>query len=172
MKLAFNIARRYLIAKKSQNIINVISMISVFGVLTGSMALLVVLSVFNGLHDFIGDLYNTFDPDLKIQPVSGKVMSLDSLNKAAIENVDGVYVVSEQLEDQALLKFGKRRMPGSILGIDANFNKVSGIDSILVEGKYSLGYGNENHGMIGSILANQRSIRLNFVSPLVRNNFV
>lgn len=167
MKLAFDIARRYLIAKKSQNIINVISMISVMGVVTGSMALLVVLSVFNGLHDFIGNLYGAFDPDLKVVPATGKVMSLDSLNKAALENVEGVLNITELLEDQALLKFDKRQMPGVILGVDSVFNKVCGVDSIIIDGSFSLQEKGENRGVLGSILADQMAIRLNFVSPLV-----
>ena len=167
MKLAFGIARRYLIAKKSQNIINVISMISVMGVVTGSMALLVVLSVFNGLHDFIGNLYGAFDPDLKVVPATGKVMSLDSLNKAALEKVDGVLNITELLEDQALLKFDKRQMPGVILGVDSLFNKVCGVDSIIIDGSFSLQEKGENRGVVGSILADQMAIRLNFVSPLV-----
>ncbi len=166
MNLALHIAKRYLIAKKSQNIINVISMISVVGVLTGSMALLVVLSVFNGLNGFIGDLFGAFDPDYKVVPVSGKVFSLDSLDVNALKETEGVLFISEILEDQALLKFGQRRMPGQVMGVDHYFKQVSGVDSIMVDGPFRLKDENENQGVLGVMLADQLNVRLNFVSPL------
>ncbi|WP_430815617.1 FtsX-like permease family protein [Carboxylicivirga sp. RSCT41] len=166
MKLAFEIARRYLYAKKSQNIINIISMISVFGVLTGSMALVIVLSVFNGVHNFMGDLYTAFDPDFKLVPTSGKVISTDSINYKQLKQADDVLFVSEILEHQALLKFRTRKMPGVVYGVDDNFNKVSSIDSIIIDGKYELKYKSEYRGVIGKRLADQLAIRLNFVTPL------
>ncbi len=166
MKLSFNIALRYLFAKKSQNVINVISMISVVGILTGSTALLVVLSVFNGLHGFIGNLYNSFDPDIKISAVQGKVFSIDSIDVFKVKKVPGVVSMAEVLEDNALLKFGKRQMPGTILGVDDSYNKVCGIDTIMREGIFRTKFKNENQGVLGLILADQLSVRLNFVTPL------
>jgi len=166
MKLAFNIALRYLFAKKSQNIINVISMISVVGILTGSAALIVVLSVFNGLHGFIGSLYSSFDPDIKISAVKGKVFSLDSVDLNKLKNIPGVVSYSEILEDNALLKFGKRQMPGTILGVDDNYHKVTGIDTIMNDGTFRTKYKKENQGVLGYVLADQLSVRLNFVTPL------
>jgi ABC-type lipoprotein release transport system permease subunit len=167
MKLALSIARRYLFAKKSQNVINVISLISMLGVLTASMALLVVLSVFNGLHGFVGGLYGNFDPDLKIVPASGKVVSLDSIQVDAIRHLDGVELVSSTLENQALLKFDKRKAPALVMGVDSIFNRISNIDSIIVDGEYQVKYKKDNRGVIGAILADQLALRMNFVSPLV-----
>ncbi|MCT4648399.1 MAG: hypothetical protein N4A74_25660, partial [Carboxylicivirga sp.] len=125
MKLAFDIAKRYLYAKKSQNIINLISMISVFGVLTGSMALVIVLSVFNGVHGFMGELYTAFDPNLKVVPASGKVISTDSINYEQLKQHKDIECISEVFEHQALLKFRQRKIPGIIMGVDSAFNKVS-----------------------------------------------
>ena len=166
MKLAFNIALRYLFAKKSQNIINVISMISVVGILTGSAALIVVLSVFNGLHGFIGDLYSSFDPDIKISAVKGKVFSMDSVDLEKIRELPGVAAYSEVLEDNALLKFGKRQMPGTVLGVDENYDKVTGIDTIMQDGVFRTKHKKENLGVPGYVLADQLSLRINFVTPL------
>jgi ABC-type lipoprotein release transport system permease subunit len=166
MKLEFNIARRYLFAKKSQNIINVISMISVVGILTGSAALIVVLSVFNGLHGFIVDLYSSFDPDIKISAVKGKVFSLDSVDVDRIKKVPGVIAMSEVLEDNALLKFSKRQMPGTVVGVDDNYHKVTGIDTIMYDGTFRTKFRKENQGVLGYVLADQLSVRLNFVTPL------
>jgi len=166
MKLAFNIALRYLFAKKSQNIINVISMISVVGILTGSAALIVVLSVFNGLNGFIGSLYSSFDPDIKISAEKGKVFSVDSVDLDKIKNTPGVVAYSEILEDNALLKFGKRQMPGTIIGVDGNYSKVVGIDTIMHDGTFRTKHKKENLGVLGYVLADQLSVRLNFVTPL------
>lgn len=167
MKLALSIAKRYLFAKKSQNVINVISLISAVGVITASMSLLVVLSVFNGLHDFVGNLYGNFDPDLKIIPTSGKVFSLDTIDFTAIKNIKGIEHISETLENQALLKFDKRRAPALVLGVDSAFNSISKIDSIMVEGKFELKSNHNNEGVIGGLLADQLALRMNFVTPLV-----
>jgi len=166
MKLAFNIALRYLFAKKSQNIINVISMISVVGILTGSAALIVVLSVFNGLHGFIGSLYSSFDPDIKISAEKGKAFSLDSVDIKKISALPDVAAYSEIVEDNALLKFGKRQMPGTIIGVGDNYDKVTGIDSIMYDGVFRTKYKKENQGVLGYVLADQLSVRLNFVTPL------
>ncbi|SFE88148.1 ABC transporter permease [Thermophagus xiamenensis] len=167
MNLAIRIALRYLFAKKSQNIINVISMISVSGVLVGTMALVVVLSVFNGLHGLIGSLYESFDPELKVVPVEGKVFSMEMLPIEEIHATEGVDQVTCMLEDQALLRSDNRQVPAIVMGVDENFAKVSGIDTIIVEGKYKVKEHNINFGVAGYALADQLGLRLNFVKPLV-----
>jgi lipoprotein-releasing system permease protein len=75
MNLPFYISKRYLFSKKSQNVINIISGISVIGVVTGTMALIVILSVFNGFDELIKSLYSTFDPEIKIILTEGKTFS-------------------------------------------------------------------------------------------------
>ncbi len=167
VNIAIRIAVRYLFAKKSQNIINVISWISVTGVLVGSLGLLVVLSVFNGLHGLIGSLYGTFDPDLKIEAVRGKVFHTDSIDYSSLVSMNGVEHITGVVEDHTLFRFGKRQVPGLIMGVDDQFNKVSGIDSIIVEGTFRLKYNDIYEGVIGFALADQLSLRLNFVTPLM-----
>jgi lipoprotein-releasing system permease protein len=167
MKLALRIALRYLFAKKSQNVINVISLISVSGVLIGSLALIVVLSVFNGLHGLIGSLYGSFDPELKVIPVKGKVFSTDSVPSQELFAVKGVRYISQVLEDHALLRLDKRQVPATVMGVDDNFVAVSGIDSIIIDGEYKLRQNGQNYGVVGYVLADQIGLRLNFVKPLV-----
>jgi ABC-type lipoprotein release transport system permease subunit len=166
MKLPFSIALRYLFARKSQNVINIISMISVVGVMTGTIALLIVLSVFNGLHGLIGTLYGSFDPELRIEPVSGKVFSLDSIPFHELKNNRDIAYISQVVNDQALFKYGKRQMPGILMGVDSLFDKVSGIDSIMSEGEFKLKRNGTELGLVGFILADQMSMSINFVSPL------
>ena len=111
-------------------IINVISTISIIGVAVGAIALLTILSVFNGLHGLIGSLYGSFDPDIKISAVEGKYFSLDSLEYNQLKNIEGVKVISEIVEDNAHLKYGKRQSTAVVMGVDSNFNKVNLLDSI------------------------------------------
>jgi lipoprotein-releasing system permease protein len=167
MKLALHIAFRYLFAQKSQNVINIISMISVAGVLVGSLALIVVLSVFNGLHGLIGSLYGSFDPELKITAEKGKVFSMDSIPYQKILETEDISFVSQMLEGQALLRSSKRQVPAVVMGVDENFSRVSGIDSIIIEGEYKLQDESQNLGVIGFVLADQLGLRLNFVKPMV-----
>jgi lipoprotein-releasing system permease protein len=142
-------------------------MISVAGVLVGSMALIVVLSVFNGLHGLIGSLYGSFDPELKITAEKGKVFSMDSIPYQKILETEEVSFVSQILEGQALLRSSKRQVPAVVMGVDENFARVSGIDSIIIEGEYKLQDESQNLGVIGFVLADHLGLRLNFVKPMV-----
>ena len=96
MRFPLYIARRYLFAKKSQNAINVISGISMLGVGVGTMALVVILSVFNGFDEVVRSLFNSFDPDIRITPVRGKVFLPDE-RFDQIREMEGVLVQSEIL---------------------------------------------------------------------------
>lgn len=135
--------------------------------MTGTIALLLVLSVFNGLHGLIGNLYGAFDPDIRIEPVRGKNFSVDSIPYQQLIKTEGIENISMVLTDQALLKYDKRTVPAMVMGVDSLFNKVNGIDSIMVEGKFSLNNSHANMGYLGFILADQLSVGLNFVTPLV-----
>ena len=95
MNLPFYIARRYLLGKKSQNAINIISGISILGITTGTLALVIVLSVFNGFDALVKSLYNTFDPDIRITAVEAKTFTPDPVTKQAILAVPGVSALSE-----------------------------------------------------------------------------
>ena len=166
MKFPLLIATRYLFAKKSQNIINIISLISVLGVATGTIALIVVLSVFNGLHNLVGSLYSNFDPDLKITTTKGKVFVVDEEMLKKINSIKGVEITSSILEDNALLKYGKRQMPATLVGVDSLFKEVSSISSIMIDGRFQITQKNQNRAVIGAILADQLSFRVNYVDPL------
>ncbi|MBN2742599.1 lipoprotein-releasing system permease protein/zinc transport system substrate-binding protein [Breznakibacter xylanolyticus] len=164
--LPVRIALRYLFARKSQNIISIISLITVVGVMTGTIGLLGVLSVFNGLHQLIGSLFGAFDPDLRIDPRQGKVFHLDSIPYQQLVTTPGVEAVSQVLIDQALFKSGKRQVPGMLMGVDDQFNRVTTIDSIMYEGTFRLENAHTELGIPGYLLAEQLSVSTNFVSPV------
>src|ERR1043165_3769188 len=99
MNFPLFIARRYLLSKKSQRAINIISWISVIGVTIGTCALVVVLSVFNGLEELVSSLYNTFDPEIKIQAAEGKTFDLKSFPLEQLRSINGIQYVAQSLEE-------------------------------------------------------------------------
>ncbi len=138
MKLSIYIAKRYLFAKKSRNAINVISSVSVAGVMVGTMALIIILSVFNGLETLVRSIFNTFDPDLKITAAEGKTFVPDPARLSLLSDVDGVACYSLCLEENVLLKYDDRQYVAAIKGVDDNYSLVTGIDSSMWDGSFTL----------------------------------
>ena len=134
MRLPFFIARRYLFAKKSHNIINVISAISAGGIMVGTMALIIVLSVFNGFEHVIVSLFNTFDPDIRITLVEGKTFHANDIAVDKIKQMNGVVRYTDVLEENALLRCNDRQYFATIKGVTPDFQNNSGLDSMMVEG--------------------------------------
>jgi lipoprotein-releasing system permease protein len=167
VKLSLYIAKRYLFAKKSRNAINVISSISVAGVTVGTMALIIVLSVFNGLETLVRSIFNTFDPDLKITPATGKTFVPDSAKLSLLSNVNGIACYSLCLEENALLRYGEKQYIAAIKGVDENYASVTGIDSSMWDGEFILKSAQGRPYAIPGIgIANYLGIRVNFITPL------
>jgi lipoprotein-releasing system permease protein len=167
VKLSLYIAKRYLFAKKSRNAINVISSISVAGVTVGTMALIIVLSVFNGLETLVRSIFNTFDPDLKITPATGKTFIPDSAKLSLLSNVNGIACYSLCLEENALLKYGEKQYIATIKGVDENYARVTGIDSSMWDGEFILRSAQGRPYAIPGIgIANYLGMRVNFITPL------
>ena len=167
MKLSLYIAKRYLFAKKSRNAINVISSISVAGVTVGTMALIIVLSVFNGLESLVRSIFNTFDPDLKITPVEGKTFIPDSTSLSLLSNINGVACYSLCVEENALLRYGEKQYVATIKGVDENYAQVTGIDSSMWDGGFILrSEQGRPYAIPGIGIANFLGMRVNFITPL------
>ena len=166
MNLPFYIARRYLISKKSRNIINLISGISVAGITIGTLALILVLSFFNGLESLIKSLFNAFDPELKITMVEGKTFDVDPEIFDPVRNDPSLAVFCEVLEENALLRYRDRQVVATIKGVTDNFSELTGIDSLLTDGKFKLHDNDRPMGVIGYDLAYRLSIGLSFFDPL------
>ena len=132
---SFLLAKRYLFAKKSHNAINIIAWISVLGVATGTFALIVVLSVFNGFDTLISSMFNAFDPNIKITVAEGKFFDSTEVKLNTLRQIDGIEQICPVLEENALLRYGKHQYICTLKGVDSNFNQVSGIDTTMVEGK-------------------------------------
>lgn len=167
MKLSVYIAKRYLFAKKSRNAINVISAVSVAGVTVGTMALVIILSVFNGLEKLVTGIFNTFDPDIKITSIQGKTFIPDTARLNLLSNINGVEVWSLSLEENALLKYDDRQYIATIKGVDDSYTDVAGIDSTMFEGEFVLKNAHRQFAVPGVGVAQSLGIRVNFIAQLM-----
>src|SRR4051812_27515970 len=109
MNVPLKIAGRYFVSRKSQRVINIISMISVIGVVIGTAALIVVLSVFNGFQDLIVRLYNSFDPAFRITSAEGKMFESTFLPIEKLRQIPGVAFVSPVIEESALISYREKQ---------------------------------------------------------------
>ena len=161
MNFPFYIARRYLFSKKSTHAINLISAVSVVGVATATMALVVTLSVFNGFHDLVASFFTSFDPQIKVMPVKGKTAPADDPVLVAIKNLPEVDVAMESVEDQALAIYRDRQSMVVIKGVEDSFSQLTHFGEILYPdaGKeVDLHAGNLEYGVPGIRLAQMLGI--------------
>ena len=151
---SFYVARRYMFSKKSVGAINVISFISVAGVAVGTMALVIVLSVFNGFHDLVASLFTNFDPQIEVVPVKGKTINADAPELDRIRHLNFVDVATDVVEDQAIAVYGDRQRMVTVMGVDENFDQLTNISDILYgDGDFTLRVANLYFGVPGIRLA-------------------
>lgn len=154
MNFPFYIARRYLFSKKSTNAINIISAISATGVAVTTMALVVVLSGFNGFSDLVASLFTSFDPQIKVVPATGKSAPADDPILTEIKKLPETEVATECVEEQALAIYGDKQAMVKVKGVEDNFDKLTNIrDIIYGDGEYELHVANLQYGIIGIRLA-------------------
>lgn len=166
MALHFLIAKRYLFARKSHHAINVISWISVCGVAVATMAMVCTLSVFNGFQELFSTLFCNFDPQIEITSRQGKVFDPTSKEFDAIRKMKEIAIFTEVLEENALLKYQDRQVPATIKGVADNFEQLTSIDSIIVNGHFMLYDSLVDYGTLGVGLANVLGTGSSFVDPL------
>lgn len=152
MNAALYIAKRYLFAKKSHNIINFISMLSLIGVAVASGALLIVLSIFNGLQDFIAQSVNAFNPDLEITSREGKVFSQQAIDLQTIAAWDDVQYCSEVLSDVVVFACEDRQFIAKLKGVRNDYTKMNRLDT-MVEGHFVLHENDNDFAVLGGNIA-------------------
>jgi lipoprotein-releasing system permease protein len=135
----FLFAWRYFKAKKSTNAINFIAWISILAIIIGTASLILVLSVFNGFEGLVKSLYSSFYTDLKISPVSGKIISITPEQLQQLKGLSGIRNFSLVVEEKALIKNGDYQSVVYLKGVDENYRYVSGVADNLVNGEYDLG---------------------------------
>ena len=167
MNLSFYIARRYLFAKKTHNIINIISIISVLGIAAGTLALVIVLSVFNGFENLVTQLFNSFNPDLKITAVEGKTFHTDSIPFSRLRKISGIQCYTGVIEENALLRYRDKQYIVTIKGVSKEFGCTSEVGSNIVEGEFMLENGNYDFAIVGQGIAYNMDMVLNdYENPL------
>jgi lipoprotein-releasing system permease protein len=167
MNFPFYIAKRYLFSKKSHNIINIISGISVAGVTVGTMALIVVLSVFNGFEELVKSLFNTFNPDLIITVKEGKTFTPSDLPYEKIKNLPGIASFSDVVEENALLKYKTEQYIVTLKGVSEGYLLDNPLDTMLIDGNFILESNAYNFTVMGYLVAYKLGIKINdFTNPV------
>lgn len=136
MNFSLYIAKRYLFSKSKNNAINIITGIASMGIIVGTLALFVVLSVFSGLRDFSLSFSNTMDPDLKINPLKGKTFFIAPQQEKEITTIQGLASFSKVLEERVLFFFDGKEQITYLKGVDANYTKINEVSKNLYNGKW------------------------------------
>jgi len=137
-RLKYFIAWRYFFSRKQKTVINLISWISLIGIAVSTAALIVVLSVYNGIGNLTQSLFNSFDPELLVQPAKGKTFHTADIDIASLQQISGVAAVSQIVEENAWVTYRHNQAIVSLRGVDSQYPKVTGIDTLLHEGVYGL----------------------------------
>jgi lipoprotein-releasing system permease protein len=154
------IAKRYLFSKKQTHAINIISGISILGVLVGSAALIIILSVFNGLEKVILSLYSNFTPELKIEPRQGKTFDPNTPYFNGISHDARVVSYTQVLQEKALLRYADRQFIGTVKGVSDDFLKGRQLDSTIQFGSFTLKDKGRNFAVIGATVQGSLGVSL------------
>ncbi len=136
------------------------------GVATGTAALIIILSVFNGFDDLLKKLYNSFDPDIKIVAAEGKTFVPDQDFLANLKTADFIKMYSLCLEENAMLEYGDKQIIATIKGVDSNYRLVTGLDTMIVSGNYTLYEGSVPMGIAGQGIAYNLELTTDIVEPV------
>lgn len=136
MNLTLYIAKRYLFSKSKNNAINIITGIASMGIIVGTLALFVVLSVFSGLRDFSLSFTNTIDPDLKVTPIQGKSFFISPKQENQIAAIKGIVSYSKVAEERVLFFFEGKEQVTYLKGVDKNYYKINAVSKSLYNGNW------------------------------------
>lgn len=160
MKFPFYIAKRYLFSKKSRNVINIITGISMITICIVTAALIILLSAFNGLEKTVISLFTSFDPDIKITAVEGKSFELSDSVFTEISNIPELKYLSKTIEESALLTANEKQHIGLVKGVDSVFLKMVRLDTMLIEGSAVLEDENSYYAILGEGVASNLAINI------------
>lgn len=138
MEVSTFIARRYLFSRKEKTVINIISWISLIGITVSTLALIVVMSVYNGIGQLTQSLFNIFDPELLIEPAQGKTFHTSAIDYDALQNTPGVENISQIVEENAWITMRQAEAIVQLRGVDESYGHACGLDTMIAEGEYLL----------------------------------
>ena len=166
MKFPFYIALRYLFSPKKHSAINIISLICAIGIGIGALALVCVLSVYNGFQDLIGGTFSQFDPDLRISRVEGKSFDIKDDQILRVKALSCVEQAACVLEENAVVKCGDRQTWLTIKGVSDNYKRLIDFGNLLKDGRFVLSNGDTPFGILGLTLAVKLNASLYIPNPL------
>lgn len=166
MHLAPFIAGRYLFAKKSHNVINIISAISAIGMAIGTAALIIILSIYNGFDSLIRDMLGNVEPDLMITPSEGKVFVPDGPVYDWIYEQESVESMCSSLTENVFINYDGKQSLAKAKGIDEIYRDLSPLAGHLVSGEWKFYRGDVPMASVGAGLAYGMGINPRFVSPI------
>ncbi|HAI75190.1 MAG TPA: hypothetical protein DCM08_03010 [Microscillaceae bacterium] len=167
MSVPFWIAKRYFFSLKKARFISIVSVISMLGVAVGTMALVLVLSVFNGLEGLIRKLHHTLNPDLKVIAAQGKSFGITADWMAQLQTVEGVAYLTEIIEDNAVLRYQDVQMVVNLKGVSENYRKQSNVERAMVRGEFTLRRGNTQYAVTGRGVQRSMGISLSNQTDLM-----
>ena len=166
MKPDFFIAKRYLFARKSHNVINIISIISAAGIAIGCASLVIILSIYNGFDTLVKELYDSTSPDLLITPAKGKTFSAEGEAFSQLRSDPSVASFSEILEENIFLMYGDNNAVVTARGVDSLYGKESGLDKYITGGEFRVWEGDSPRMVLAAKISGQLAVRLGFLTPL------
>ena len=166
MRLSRFIAWRYLFAKKSHNVINIISIISAAGIAIGCAALVIILSIYNGFDSIVRDLNDSHTADVLVTPAAGKVFKLDE-RFDFLKDDPRVRAACGVLEESVFVQYGDRNKVVVAKGVDSLYERVTLLREHLTEGEFALGFGDLDQVVLGRTIALELGARPAFLQPLV-----
>ncbi len=150
--MKWRFAIRYLTARKSHSVINVIASVSLLAVVVPVAAMVILLSVFNGFESLVRDLYKVVDADVEIRATEGR-LSIDEQICREVGSVEGIEAYSFMVERQALLRYRDRYTTVLLRGVDEGYNRVFNIKDYTSVGSADVWFGDIDRVMVGEGVA-------------------
>lgn len=167
MRLSLYIAKRYLLSKKSHQVINLISGVAVAGVALATIAMICTLSVFNGFKELVAQQFTAFDPDIKITSSKGKSFFGNDERITQIKALPAIEVASTAIEDKAMIEYDGRQVMVILKGVESNFDSLTEIDRALIgRGEFLLNDNYFEYAIPGAGLISALNCGIYFVDPL------
>jgi lipoprotein-releasing system permease protein len=138
MNISFRIARRYFVSHNKRSFISIIALIAMIGVGVGTMAMVVVLSVFNGMEELNRQIFKTFDADVRIMPAEGRRFVVNDSLMQAVKSTEGVAIVTQVIEDNALARYRDNQTVVRLKGVDSTYIERGQLDTAMIEGQMRL----------------------------------
>ncbi len=166
MSLPLFIAKRYLFAKKSHNIINIISMISAIGIAIGTASLIIILSVYNGFEGLVKEMYSIHEPDIIITASKGKGFEANTIEFNSISNDPRIEAFCPIIQENVFVKYGNNQSVAVIKGVDSSYVQITPIKKRVKEGSFKLFHGEVPHAVLGREIAYNLGVRVHFLEPI------